>query len=394
MTAIRKDWLAGGAYAGMFVFGIVMALLGAVLPLISQQIGFDLARAGNLFLVMNCAMLASMLSLGLLIDHFGQKPVLVGGSLCVAAALVLLAGAAGYATVLGSAGLLGAGGGALNGATNTLISDLHTDPRRKSSALNLLGVFFGFGALFLPFTIGALLQALGLLPILYAAAAISAAPAALFLALVFPPAKQSQGVPLRKAAGLAGHPLVLLIGLLLFFQSGNEFILGGYTSTYLTREVGLSLSAASYLLAAYWGAIMVTRFASSRLLLWMSGSALVLRSGVVSALGASLLVAAHSQAAAAAAVVLVGIGFASIYPTTLGLAGSCFASHSGTVFGIIFAIALVGGMILPWAVGQIAAASALRWALGTAIVDALLIVMLQLAVRRAAAKQGCEQQFR
>ena len=386
MSEIRKGWLTGGAYAGMFVFGIVMALLGAILPLISRQIGFDLAQAGNLFLVMNCAMLASMLSLGPLIDRFGQKPVLVGGSLCVAAALALLNSAAGYGMIVASAGLLGVGGGALNGATNTLVSDLHTDPRQKGSALNLLGVFFGFGALFLPFTIGALLNTLGLMPILYMAVALSAAPALLFLMLAFPPAKQSRGVPLAEASRLARHPLVLLIAFLLFFQSGNEFILGGYTSTYLTREIGSSITAASYLLAGYWGAIMAARLVSSRLLLWMKNTTLVLASAAFSALAITILLTAHSQAVAAFAVVLIGIGFASIYPTTLAVAGSVFEAYSGTVFGIIFAVALVGGMTLPWAVGQMAAASGLRWSLVLSIFDSLMIIVLQMAVRRVVRK--------
>ena len=84
-SEIRAGWLSAGAYAGIFVFGIVMALLGAVLPVISSQIGFDLGQAGNLFLVMNSAMLVSMLSLGILTDRFGAKPVLGGGPLFVAA---------------------------------------------------------------------------------------------------------------------------------------------------------------------------------------------------------------------------------------------------------------------------------------------------------------------
>jgi len=45
-----------------------------------------------------------------------------------------------------------------------------------------------------------------------------------------------------------------------------------------------------------------------------------------------------------------------------GVAGKC-EEYSGTAFGILFAIALTGGMILPWAVGQIADAYRLRLAL-------------------------------
>ena len=382
-SEIRAGWLSAGAYAGIFVFGIVMALLGAVLPVISSQIGFDLGQAGNLFLVMNSAMLVSMLSLGILTDRFGAKPVLVGGPLFVAAALTVLVMAASYGAVLASAGLLGIGGGALNGATNTLVADLHTDVRKKSSALNLLGVFFGFGALFIPFTIGTALRDFGIGPILWLAVALSAAPAVLFLALRFPPAKQSEGVPLGQAVRLGRNPLVLLTAFLLFFQSGNEFTLGGYISTYLTRELGASIAASSYLLAAYWGAVMVTRVISSRLLLWMKGTTLVLLSAAASAAAIALLLVAASAVVAAIAVALIGAGFASIYPTTLGFAGSRFERHSGTVFGIIFAIALIGGMLLPWGVGQLARDRGLRSALWLGSGAAGMIFLLQLAILRA-----------
>lgn len=361
----------------MFVFGIVMALLGAILPVVSDRIRFDLTLAGVLFLAMNFAMLVSMLGLGPLMDRFGKKPALVAGSLLVAAALALIAGAPSYRVLAAGILLLGAGGGALNGATNTLVADLHEDPREKNSALNLLGVFFGFGALFLPFVIASLLETFGLLPILALAIALSLAPAALSLALAFPPPKHAGGLPLAETGRLARNPLVLLFGFLLFFQSGNEFIMGGYTSTYLVREVGMSISSASYLLAAYWGAIMLARAISSRLLLRVRGPVVVLLSAAGSALGVLLLISARSAGFAAFAVVLVGLSFASIYPTVLGLAGSRFAAWSGTVFGILFAIALTGGMILPWAVGRLAQAFGLRPALALASANALVILLLQ-----------------
>ncbi|MBI3697862.1 MAG: MFS transporter [Acidobacteria bacterium] len=327
-----------------------------------------------------------MLSLGPLTDRFGHRSVLVAGSLLVALALLLIAGAARYTTVLASAALLGIGGGALNGATNSLVADLHTEPRRKSAALSLLGVFFGFGALFLPFTIGSLLSALGLAPILYLALILSAAPAVVFLALAFPPPKQGQGLPLAETARLARHPLVLLLGFLLFFQSGNEFIVGGYTSTYLTLQLGISVSGASYLLAAYWGSIMVARVIFSRLLLRVKGSIVVLLSALCAAAGVIALLLASNATIAAVGVVLIGLGFASIYPTILGLAGSLFEGHSGTVFGILFAIALVGGMTMPWAVGQLAGARGLRMAMTVAVGNCLMIFLLELLVDRLSQK--------
>src|SRR5579885_3671920 len=77
-----------------------------------------------------------------------------------------------------------------------------------------------------------------------------------------------------------------------------------------------------------------------------------------------------------------GRGVASIYPTTLGLAGTRFEEYSGTVFGILFAVALVGGMSLPWALGQIGAARGLRTALALPVAAFLAIFLLQTVISR------------
>jgi fucose permease len=373
----RTAWLTRAAYSGMFFFGVVMAVLGAVLPVLAGQAHLELHQAGNLFLFMNFAMLISMLGAGPFMDRYGKKPVLVVGPVLVALALALIAGAAAYRTLIASVTLLGLGGGALNGGTNTLVADLHDDPREKSSALNLLGVFFGFGALFLPFVIGSLVKTLGLAAILYVTVAMSLVPASVFAALSFPPSRHAERLALVDVGRLAKNRLVLALGFLLFFESGSEFIMGGFTSSYLTRELGASVSAASYLLAVYWGAIMMGRVISSRLVLRWKSSAMILGSALGGAAGVAILLVARSQFVAAVGIAIIGLGFASIYPVTLGFAGSRFEAYSGSVFGILFAIALVGGMTLPWAVGQLAEMRGLRAALAIVIGDCLMIFLLQ-----------------
>src|SRR5919108_5233723 len=88
--------LSAGAYAGMFVFGLVMALLGAVLPALAGRLEFQISDIGRLFLVMNGAMLAASLVLGLAMDRFGMKPPLAIGALLVATALVIVARASAF----------------------------------------------------------------------------------------------------------------------------------------------------------------------------------------------------------------------------------------------------------------------------------------------------------
>ena len=236
--------LSAAAYAGMFVFGIVMALLGATLPSLSSRLHFETADIGTLFLVMNAGMLASSLVIGLIIDRFGMKLPLAAGAVLVASTLFLIAGAHSFTALLPPVLLLGIGGAALNGGTNTLVADLHSDAVRKSAALNRLGVFFGFGALFLPFVIGALLASLSIETILAATAGLCAAAAIFSATLRFPAPKQRNALPLAQIPRFLRSPLVLSFAFLLFLESGSEFTLGGFISMYLSRDMANCFLAA------------------------------------------------------------------------------------------------------------------------------------------------------
>jgi fucose permease len=349
----------------MFVFGVAMALIGATLPALAARLEVRVADIGTLFLTMSAAMLAASLVLGLAMDRFGMKPPLALGSLLVAAAMIVVARASALADLRTAVLLLGVGGGALNGSTNTLVADLHDDPRRKSAALNRLGVFFGFGALLLPFSMGALLARLSVGTLLLAAAGLCAAAGVFAAALGFPAPKQRHALPVAEMPRFLRSPLVLALAFLLFFESGVEFTMAGFISTYLTHDLAVgSVAVASWILAGYWMSVMASRTLLSRLALGAEPYRILLYCSVGACAGALLAGLAPSQGVAAAAIVLCGFALAGIYPTTLGIAGARFQSHSGTVFGILFAVALAGGMVVPWLAGQIGGAAGLRWVFG------------------------------
>lgn len=369
--------LSIAAYSGMFVFGIVMALLGAILPALSEHLHFAVSDIGTLFLIMNFAMLVCSLALGLAMDRFGMKPPLVLGPLLVAAALVLIVRAQAFTDLFPAVALLGIGGGALNGAANTLVADLHEDPQRKSAALNLVGVFFGLGALFLPFAIGALLARFSLATLLVAASLLCAAAGVYSFALRYPPPKQAHRLPVADMPRFLRSPLVLIFAALLFFESGVEFTLGGFISTYLTHDMAISsVSMASWILAGYWAAVVLSRIVLSRIALGADPFRILLFCSLGACLGALVAAAAPVAGVAMFGIWLTGWALAGIYPAVLGIAGARFQSHSGTVFGILFAIALMGGMIVPWVSGQVAALAGLRWVFGLVSCSFAAIVVL------------------
>jgi len=144
---------------------------------------------------------------------------------------------------------------------------------------------------------------------------------------------------------------------------------------------------ASYLLAALWASIMLARILSSRILLFVSGELLIVAGAAGTAVGALVLMMSHTLAVACLAVLIVGLSSAAIFPTTLGLAAARFEKHSGSVFGILISVALLGGMSLPWVVGQLASAFSLRAALLVVVFDTCAIVLLLPAYRSAATRR-------
>lgn len=344
--------LSFSIFAGAFVLGIAVSALGSILPALSSAVGFHKAAAGGLFLAMNFAMLIGSLVFGPVCDRFGFRMLLLFSTMMVAGAFALLSWAAEYRTVVLSLVVLGLGGGALNGAINALLNDI--SPERRNRAMNLLGLFFGFGALFTPFLIGSALDLLGLRAILLGLMVLALGPFVLFLVARFPAPKHGEGFSRSELAALFRNPLLFLFGLLLFFQSGNEFTVGGWLSTYLGESAGMGPRGAAYALAGFWTAFMLGRLAASRWGEKVSTSAVVTGSALLGSLSVAALILFPGSSTAPLWVVLIGLGFAAIFPTILAEAGAVFASYSGTAFGALFVMALCGGMSAPWLVGRIA----------------------------------------
>ncbi|HSL20555.1 MAG TPA: MFS transporter [Vicinamibacterales bacterium] len=359
-TAVRYTALDAVAFAGMFVFGIVMALVGAAMPVLTERLSLGLDDAGTLFLVTNAAMLAASLLVGPVMDRAGMKAPIAAGVTLVAIALLVISTVSRMGDLLLALACLGFGGGAVNASTNTLVADLHEDPQGKASALNLLGVFFGFGALLLPFSIGVLLSRVGLGGVLVGGAVLCAITGLVAVALRFPAPKQPQGLAFAAMPRFLRMPVVLALAFLLFFESGNEFVLGGYFTTFLIREFAVPVERASYLLAGYWGAIMMSRLFLSRAVLRIGAHRVVTGGAVLATAGALGVSVAPGASVAAGGILLTGLALAGIFPTVLSVAGARFSEHSGTVFGLLFTAALTGGMTMPWLAGHLAAGAGLR----------------------------------
>jgi fucose permease len=172
---------------------------------------------------------------------------------------------------------------------------------------------------------------------------------------------------------------VLLFGFLLFFESGNESAMTGWTSTWAT-SLGANVRNATLTLALLQGMMMLGRLLAAPILRHVSKTQLVLASAIGGFVSVAVVLTAKSVPVLALGAALTGLTFASIYPTVLALAGDRYQRYSATVFGILFTIGLSGGMFYPWAIGHVSQARGLRAGIyfplvGTIAITAILLVL-------------------
>jgi FHS family glucose/mannose:H+ symporter-like MFS transporter len=376
---IRRGAILLALNACMFIFGVVLLLMGALLP----ELHVSGNRAGGLGSFPLLGILAATIVIGPILDKAGAKPVLAVALAMVTAALATMASLTSYSALAAAALVYGFGGGILNTATNALVSVLSASGR--GAALNLLGCSFSLGGIAAPLLMSLASGRWPASTVLHVLAVAPALALLLILALRFPRAAQA-GTPIRTLARALSHPIVWLIGALLFFESGDEncmFVWAGKVSADMFHLAG---GKASLMLVALSVALGVGRLLAAFSLKKIgSRPLLLLASGLIFA-GAIVVRAAAAFGGVMAGFVLIGLGLSPVFPTALGVAGDRFPDETGTVFGAIMTTALVGGTAGP-TIGGWAAGYGPRAVLIVPLVASIAIAVLALIATRTTSTQ-------
>ena len=351
-------YLMGTACAGLFTFGVMTSFLGATLPELSARSGFDLTRSGTLFSFLYFPQVPMVFLAGPLIDRFGKKLVLAAGFLCSAAALVGMAYAPSYAVLGALLVMLGLGGSSAMAAANTLIPDLY--PENPSSALNLGGIFFGVGAVFFPWLVALMARRLGLVATLWSIALLVGLVAVVALAQKFPRASMAGGFDWGQAMSVAINPAVIILACVLFFYSALEVSTAGWIRTFLEKDLAATSESSKIILASFWIMMMLGRLIASQVVKRVRGPQLVLGCSVGAIAGLLLMALAPNVWIATAGIILCGLSYAPVFPTTAGTASTYFARIFGTVFGMLMTLALLSGAVVPPAIGYVAQHQSVR----------------------------------
>lgn len=124
----------GFAVAGLTMVGLMAAAAAPspLYPVYQQLWGFSSFTLTVIFAVYVAALLVTLLTIGSLADHLGRRPVLIGGLLLLAVAMVIFAHAGGVGDLLLARIVQGVATGAITGAVSAMVVDLQPDPHTGS----------------------------------------------------------------------------------------------------------------------------------------------------------------------------------------------------------------------------------------------------------------------
>jgi MFS transporter, FHS family, glucose/mannose:H+ symporter len=373
----------GRALAGFLVSGFVMALLGAILPVWGYHRDPPaFVAVGNYFLSLAVGLAASPALAWRLLGRRRLSFRLVFSCAVCCAALAYLALVSPPAPAwwrMAGLVVLGLGAGLLNLALFHAISTSYS--RDAARTVNHGGIWYG---------VGCLVATLMVIGTFYAYAAPSIV---LLMALVpgiFTGVYARSGIPngdssashvtFRQALGDFRSVGAVLFALLLFFQFGNEWSIAGWLPLFLIRRVGLSPIAALRILALYWLFLTAGRLVAAAVLSrvhhgWLLGSSVV-----AALLGCILLFFTNNGFGAASGVLLIGSGYASIYPLVAEAIGGRFPYYHPGFFNGIFSIAMVGGLLAPATLGYAAAALGVGVVIGMPLLGTCMVLLLVLSI--------------
>ncbi|MGK7930331.1 MAG: sugar MFS transporter [Microcystaceae cyanobacterium] len=333
----------------LFSFGVAIAFLGAIKLPLAQRLTLNDAQIARFFILAPLANVIGTFIAGYWLVGLSYQLVIVGGFILILFALILIAQFKQSLLLMLAILSLGLGGSFLNLGSNALLAVLVPD--NPASITNFAHACFGVGALILPIILTYLLRRF---PWRYAISGIT-----LFLILPTIPAListyPSSVMPDTGEIGLdlILHPTMILAMLVAFFYVGIESAIAIWTTTYL-RYIGWETLTASSLISLFWLGLMGGRIITG-LVVNSANSEVILQGSILLTIITFMIMTRFLfRGLSIAAILVLGISFAPIFPTLTGWLFVQFdANLSGTIYALISGTAMMGSSLIPFIVGSI-----------------------------------------
>jgi MFS family permease len=364
----RRDTATWVAFACLFGFGLLNAVLGPALPFLraAEDLSYLAASAHQVAFAVGGGM-AGLLAAAVSGTMSRRRAIAGGLGVAALAGLGVGYGPSAYVTIVAAFVLSLAGTTALIRLW-ALLADLHQE--RRTVAMSEGEVCVSLAGILTPLLIGGLATtALTWRSAFAVTAVVVAGTAVLVLVVAFPELPDKREAAAVKTGRWWQPMLVVVIAVVAL-----EFCLSFWLASYLNDEIGVGRDLAAAMSSVLYAAALAGRLLLSRLARRIAAEPLLVSALVLTVVGAPLLLLAHGPALAIAGIVVTGIGMGATFPLTSSLHVQASPISADAAMGQVLAVAAIGQIAGPLATGVLAQMADLR--VGLLVLPALSALAL------------------
>ncbi|MBI3679667.1 MAG: MFS transporter [Acidobacteria bacterium] len=341
------------AVLAIFVYGMIAAMLGTILPDLSKRFHLTPKQNGNIAMAQAIGLMIGSFFGGPLMDIEGTKTGLLLGLGLIALALFGLRAAGGYGAVAALMVLLGTGGGAVVVGANGLPPHIKLEGLSTAGVFNVLNLFFGLGGLVTPLVAARLFQNNSSRLLIFAGSLVLAG-FAVNASTQMPAASGQVAFDPSQVGSLLAAPALILLALTLFVYVASEVGVWNWLVRHLIAQGVPEGRALTILSLGFALGLLLGRVAVSPILTGVSPEHVLVASGALMAVTTFLMLQSSSPTTAWVLVFLAGIAMAPVFPTTLAIVSARFTNMAATATGIAVTAGWLGLVISSPLIGGIA----------------------------------------
>ena len=370
------------AVLAIFVYGMIAATLGTILPDLSARQSLTPKQNGTIAFAQAMGLMIASLLIGPFMDREGPKAALILGLALAAIALLALPSSGKFATTVALLFVLGLGGGIIVTGANALASNV--SEAHRATTLNLVNLFFGLGGLATPLLSANLLKN-NSARLCYLVGFVTAITLAIHLATPMPRPSEAQSFGLAEAGAVLGNPILFLLGFFLFLYVACEVGIWNWLARHLIAQGIPEARALNILSLGFALGLLIGRLAVAPVLINVRPLWVLLAASVAMTVTTSWMLRTTKPVAAAVLVFCAGVSMAPVYPTVLAVVGDSFPKMASTALGIVIASGWLGLAVSSRIIGAIAGADAKRLRLALRVIPAssAVMIVLDLVIRAA-----------
>jgi fucose permease len=363
----------------IFVYGMIAAMLGTILPELSKRFSLTPKQNGNIAMAQAIGLMVGSFFIGPLLDVQGFKTGLLLGLAFIVIALLGLKMANGYGAIAGLMLLLGMGGGAVVVAGNNMPPHINIAALSTAGVYNLLNLFFGLGGLVTPLVAANIFKNNSAKLLVFAA---TLAGVTFVDNLVTPMPGPSGQVQFQVSAvgGLLGDAALLALASFLFLYVACEVGVWNWLARHLIAQGVPEAKALNVLSLGFALGLLLGRVAVSPILTSVAPERVLLGAALLMCITTFIMLQTGNPNVAWVLVLGAGIAMAPVFPTTLAVVNAKFPAMAATATGIAVTAGWLGLVISSPIIGGIAGDDPKRLRKALLVLPAFSLIMVAVSL--------------